>query len=283
MIQSKLRNPFKEMSMPELPEIAARASEMKKELVGKTIARIEVLQPKCLNVPEKTFVEALEGVQVVDVTHRGKWVFVETTQGWLLLSLGMGGEILLVTRATLPEKWRLAFDFADGTCLAVNFWWFGYAHFAPLGELSGHSMTAKLGPNALGIGVEELRAMFKGRRGRIKSFLLDQSKIAGIGNAYVHDILFLAGLHPMRTINTLRDDDVEKLAEAIYKGLQPSVEKGGAFYELNLYGERGGFGKEDIMIGYREGEDCPVCGTTIEKIKVGSTSSFICPSCQPLG
>lgn len=108
--------------MPELPEITVRAREMKKELVNKTIANIEVLQPKCLNVPEETFVEALTGAQLLDVTHRGKWLFVETSQGWLLMGLGMGGELLLVTRDTLPEKYRLIFDFTDGTCLAVNFW-----------------------------------------------------------------------------------------------------------------------------------------------------------------
>jgi formamidopyrimidine-DNA glycosylase len=115
----------------------------------------------------------------------------------------------------------------------------------------------------------------------VKSFLVDQSKIAGIGNAYVHDILFIAGLHPLRTLNTLSEEDVERLAEGIQRGLAPSLEKGGAFYEVNIHSERGGFVMEDILIGYREGKPCPDCSTAIEKIKTGSTSSFICPSCQP--
>ena len=115
--------------MPELPEITIRAHEMREALVGKIIAGIEVLQPKCLNVPVETFVEALTGVQLLDVTHHGKWLFVETTKGWLLLNLGMGGEILLVKRDTLPEKRRLIFDFDDGTCLSINFWWLGHAHY----------------------------------------------------------------------------------------------------------------------------------------------------------
>jgi formamidopyrimidine-DNA glycosylase len=72
------------------------------------------------------------------------------------------------------------------------------------------------------------------------------------------------------------------LAEAIQKGLQPSIDKGGAFYELNLFGEKGDFTMEDILIGYKEEQPCPVCKTPIEKIKTGSTSSFICPNCQPL-
>ena len=268
--------------MPELPEITVRAREMKRELVGKRIADIEVLQPKCLNVPEEMFVEALIGARLLDVTHRGKWIFVETTQGWLLLNLGMGGEILLVTRDTLPEKYRLIFDFDDITCLAVNFWWFGYAHYVPTDELDSHAMTAKLGPNGLNLAADDLQDLLQGRRGRIKSYLLDQSHVAGIGNAYIHDILFLARLHPLRKANTLTAAEVNGLAEAIRAGLQPSIEKGGAFYEVNLYGQKGGFTMDDILIGYKEGQPCPVCTTPIEKIKTGSTSSFVCPRCQLL-
>jgi formamidopyrimidine-DNA glycosylase len=255
---------------------------MNDALVGKKIAGIEVAQPKSLNIPETNFVNALQGARFIEVSPRGKWIFIETTQGWLLLNLGMGGEILLLTRESLPDKWRLIFDFDDGTCLSVNFWWFGYAHYVPRGELNSHSMTTKLGPNALDLRPIELTALLNGRRGRIKSFMLNQSHIAGIGNAYIHDILFMARLHPLRTIDTLNEADFERLAKAIQDGLQPSINKGGAFYEVNLYGERGGFNMEDILIGYKEGKPCPNCETIIEKIKTGSTSSFICPACQPI-
>ncbi len=268
--------------MPELPEIACRAREMHEMLVGKTIAGIEVLQPKCLNVDAATFADALSGARLLAVTHRGKWIFVETSRGWLLLNLGMGGEILAVTRASMPDKWRLAVDFDDGTCLAINFWWFGYAHHVPGGALDSHAMTAKLGPNADRLSREELHQLLRGRRGRIKAFLLDQERIAGIGNAYVHDILFLAGLHPLRSIDTLSTAEVDRLFAAIRQGLLPSIDKGGAFYEVGLQGQKGGFTMQDILIGYKEDQPCPVCGTAIVKIRTGSTSSFVCPGCQPL-
>ena len=109
--------------MPELPEITVLARQMKSELPGKTVAGMEILQPKCLNVEEEVFRAALTGARLLDVTHRGKWILSETDRGRLLLGLGMGGEILLVTRDTLPEKHRLIIDFDDGTCLAINFWW----------------------------------------------------------------------------------------------------------------------------------------------------------------
>lgn len=268
--------------MPELPEIVNRAKELQVHVVGKTISGIEILQPKCLNAPPTAFRKAFTGAKIKDATSHGKWIFVKTSKGYLLLNLGMGGEMLLVTRETLPEKYRLIFDFNDGSCLSINFWWFGYAHYVSEKELPDYPLTAKLGPNALDVSLADLKALLDGRRGGIKSFLLNQKNLAGIGNAYIHDILFLAKLHPLRPIPSLSEAKIEALWQGIKEGLQPSVEKGGAFYERDLFGKRGGFQAEDILIGYREGKPCPVCKTPIEKIKTGSTSSFVCPMCQLL-
>ncbi|HEY9075816.1 MAG TPA: DNA-formamidopyrimidine glycosylase family protein [Anaerolineaceae bacterium] len=268
--------------MPELPEIVSRAREMDVELHGKQITAIEVIQPKSLNMPVQEFQAALTGATLKGTYARGKWIITETSQGYLLLNLGMGGEILLVTRATLPPKRRLVFDFSDQTSLAINFWWFGYAHFAAHGELHQHPMIGKLGLSPLELDSSSLRNLIQGKRGTIKSFLLDQSQVAGIGNAYIHDILFLARLHPLRPLNSLKDAEITGLVQAFRAGLLPSLEKGGAFYEVNLQGQKGGFQVGDILIGYREGQPCPACGEIIIKIKTGSTSSYICPACQRL-
>ena len=265
--------------MPELPEIVARAQEMHQELVGRSITNIEVLQPKCLNIPEDQFIDALSGAQIMDISYKGKWVFTRTTKGWFLLCLGMGGEILLVTRDSLPDKYRLIFDFDDNTCLAINFWWFGYAHFVL--DLATHSMTANLGPDAWPMTLHEFRALTAGRRGGIKSFLLNQKRLAGIGNVYVQDPLFLAGIHPLRSIASLGEDTIEKLWTETQRYLQESIDLGGAMWEMNLYGERGKWDDSYFHVAYREGKSCPICGTTIEKIKTGSTSSYICLTCQP--
>jgi formamidopyrimidine-DNA glycosylase len=266
--------------MPELPEIASRAREMNKELTGKTIKKIEVLQPKCLNVSVKKFTTVLEGAKLGGTTYHGKWLFTETDKGYLLINMGMGGELLLVDSKSMPEKWRVAFHFKDKTTLAVNFWWFGYTHYAA--SPSKHKMSVKLGPNAIDVTLAEFRELLAKRKGAVKSFLLNQERIAGIGNAYVHDILFLAGLHPLRKIDTLSDDEVESLWNGIQQGLKPALRKRGAFYERDLYGRKGGFKFKDILVGYREGEPCPTCNDSIVKIKTGSTASFICPKCQPL-
>ncbi|MFP4344376.1 MAG: Fpg/Nei family DNA glycosylase [Anaerolineales bacterium] len=266
--------------MPELPEIRNLARQMQAALVGKRITGSDVLQPKSLNLPVGEFTAALAGNTIGAVTSRGKWLRLDLAQGRLFLNLGMGGEVLLVSRNNLPAKRRLVLDFDDDTSLSINFWWFGYAHYAQVPD--EHEPTSKLGPDALDLDVDELHALLKGRRGRIKNYLLDQSVVAGIGNFYVHDILFRAGLHPLRTANTLSREDVEVLHAAIHEGLQSSLERGGAFYEVDLYGQQGGFRQDAILVGYREGEPCPRCDTSVEKIKTGSTSSYICPHCQPL-
>ena len=142
-------------------------------------------------------------------------------------------------------------------------------------------MVGKLGPNAVDLSLEEFRALLKERRGAIKMFLLDQDRIAGIGNVYIQDPLFKARLHPLRPIQTLSDDEVEALWRAIRETLQESIDAGGAPFAVNLYGQKGGW-SASFLVGYREGQPCPVCATPVVKIKTGSTSSYICPTCQSL-
>ena len=269
--------------MPELPEIASRAREMDKSLIGKTISTVEILQPKCLNLPVEDFQMALKQARILKVTYRGKWIQVKLSSGWLLINLGMGGDILLSFRDKIPQKYVFRAEFSDGNCLSIRFWWFGYIHFCLPADLKDHKMTAKLGANVLDITQIEFMEKVRTHKGAIKQFLLDQTNFAGIGNAYIHDILFLAKLHPNRKLQSLSDDEISNLYISIHKGLEPSLEKGGAFYEKDIYGNKGGFTMDEIIIGYREGSPCPICSTPIVKIKTGSTSSYICSTCQREG
>lgn len=268
--------------MPELPEISSRAAELQAVLPGKRFSSFEIIQPKSLNIPQDKFVSALSSAEVIHVYNHGKWVFIETDRGVLLINLGMGGEITLCTSSSLPAKHRFVIYLSDGEAIAINFWWFGYIHYIPSDELWKHSLTANLGPNVLDLTETEFTELINDQRGRVKAFLLDQKNLAGIGNAYIHDILFLARLHPLRQISTLAPAEVSGLYTAIRQGLLPAIELGGAFYEQTIYGQPGGFTMDHILIGYKEGKPCPVCATPIQKIKTGSTASFICPNCQRL-
>ena len=268
--------------MPELPEIASRAKEMHEHLTGKQITSVEVVQPKFLNIAPEDFQKYVGGAYIRSTSFRGKWILTELDKGWLLFNLGMGGEILLIKDNKLPPKYRLVINFLDGDQLAVNFWWFGFVHYCSRKGINEHPQVSKLGRNALELSVDDLGRLIGLRKTAIKTILLDQTCIAGIGNAYIHDILFLARLHPLRPANSLNLEEQAGLIEAIHRGLEPSLEKGGAFYELNLFGQKGGFQMEDILVGYREGQPCPVCKTPIAKIRTGSTSSYLCMTCQAM-
>ena len=116
--------------MPELPEIFNLASQMNKELKGKTIANAEILQEKCLNMTGKEFQEIIIGKRIGVIRSHGKWIFVSIGEDMtLLLNLGMGGDVLYhEPEGIVSSKYKLLFYFTDRSALSINFWWFGYVH-----------------------------------------------------------------------------------------------------------------------------------------------------------
>lgn len=268
--------------MPELPEIYNLAMQMNRELQGKTISSIEVKQEKCLNMTGNEFEALVAGRKVGRIKSKGKWIFAAIGQDTtVLLNLGMGGDVLYhKPGADTVDKYKLRFSFTDSSSLSINFWWFGYVHLVKNTELKDHKMTSTLGISPVDpeFTFEHFTMLMKGRKGAVKSLLLDQKAIAGIGNVYVQDILFAAHLHPERKISRLTDTDIECLYKAIVEKLHNAAAQGGLKFEKDLYGNGGGI--ENFSVGYREGQPCPACNTTIEKIKTGSTASYICPKCQ---
>jgi formamidopyrimidine-DNA glycosylase len=269
--------------VPELPEIHTLAKQMDRKLRGLRVGSVTVHQGKCLNVPVAEFTTLVTGRTVGRSARRGKWVFVDLRDDTaLLLNLGMGGDALYhAPGEALPEKYQVAFHFEGGSALSLRFWWFGYVHAVPASELGSHKMTASLGLDPLSkkeFTLEAFRGLLHGRRGALKQLLLDQNRIAGIGNVYIQDSLFLAGLHPSRPIPSLSEDEVERLHAAIVRHLTDTAALGGLRWEKDLFGKPGRF--EQFLVGYQEGKPCPSCGTTVEKIKTGSTASYICPRCQ---
>jgi len=272
--------------MPELPEITVIAKQMDREIVGKRIAQVKVKQPKILNVTPRRLAEALKGKAIDGVSSRGKWIFVELRSGdFLLLNLGMGAELVRFDpKRDLPQKYQFKIAFTDGTGFTAHFWWFGYVHLVKQGGLNKHKLTSRLGISPFDAGFTEtrLKDMLSKRRVGVKSFLIDQKNVAGIGNVYVQDILFRAKLHPNRRTSTLTEDEVHGLYRAILKTLNRSVKLRGLAYERDFRGRNGGFTSKEFLVGYKEGKPCPTCRTTIQKIKTGTTATYICPKCQTL-
>jgi formamidopyrimidine-DNA glycosylase len=270
--------------MPELPEIYILAGQMSKELAGKKIVDAEIRQEKCLNMPAEEFAVLVKGRTIGNINPRGKWIITALEpEAYFLLSLGMGGDVRYHKPGeAAQEKYQLKLDFDDRSSLSIAFWWFGYAHAATAAGLAAHKMTASLGPSPLddkAFTYEYFCGLFKGSRKTIKSILIDQKLIAGIGNVYVQDTLFRARLRPDRKASELNEADVKALYRAIHDNLKEAIALGGT-PERDLYGNPGKLGQDKFLVGYREGLPCPGCGTIIEKIKKGSTSSYICTRCQ---
>ncbi len=273
--------------MPELPEITVIARQMDKEIKGKRITNIDVKQPKSLNMALSDFMEKAKGKIVSGVSSKGKWLFIKLDpEYYMLINLGMGAEILHFTpNQTLPEKYQFKLTFSDKTGFTIHFWWFGYVHLVQEKGLNKHKLTAELGmpPTDGKFTLEYFKKLLANRKTGIKSFLLDQKNIAGIGNVYVQDILFKAKLHPNQKISALSEEEINDLYNAIRSILNRSIRLGGLAYEKDFYGKNGKFTINEFLVGYKTGKPCPVCNTAIEKIKTGTTSSYICPKCQKLG
>ena len=266
--------------MPELPEIHNLARQMDTQLREKSISAIEVRQEKCLNLSTEAFERGIVGEIIEAVDAHGKWIRVRMVSGkHLLLNLGMGADLLYHDGEPSTDTFQVRLDL-DGSSLTVRFWWFGHVHLVEADETGHHSMTAVLGPDALDCDFTEERflVLLEGRRGRIKSFLTNQRHLAGIGNVYIHDILYRTGLHPERKISTIPEEKRRELYQVMRENLEEAVRLGGLSHEKDLYERPGGV--EGFLVGYREDEACPRCRGTIEKIRVGSTASYICSQCQ---
>lgn len=277
--------------MPELPEATVIARQINDELRGARIKAVYVAQPRCLNLPPEQFGVMLTGAQLGQAAARGKWIEVQTDATHrLCFNLGMGGEILLhATDDSLPARWAVRLELADGRHISVGFWWFGYVHLVERTttdageEPERRHPIDELGPSPLEMREDEFAAILAASpRAGIKSILLDQRRISGIGNVTVQDPLWMAGVHPMRKAGTLSQAEVQALYGALRDRIEAAIAHSGSRHEQDLHGRYGDWGIEDYYVGYRTGEPCPRCGTPVAKIKTGSTSTYICPACQRL-
>lgn len=270
--------------MPELPEIIVIAKQMDEELAGKCVSEVEDKQPKHLNMPFQEFAKAATGKIVNSVSSRGKWLFIKLDPAYfMLINLGMGAELLYFkSNSEIPENSQFKLTFVDKTGFTIHFWWFGHVHLVREKDLGEHELTSKLGTSPIDkqFTLDYFKRIVTGKKMRVKSFLLDQKNLSGIGNVYVQDILFKAELHPARKLSSLSDKEVDALHKAICGVLNYSIKRGGASFELDFHGKKGKFTPNEFLVGYKTGKPCPRCNTIIEKIRTGSTASYICPQCQ---
>ena len=270
--------------MAELPEIAKLAGQMREVLCGKTIDTITLEQEKCANIPPEEFNNRTTGARIEEVMYRGKWIITKLHNGEnILLSLGMGADILYFEHEeNEADKYQIKVLFSDGSGYTARFWWFGKFLLVSEDELASEPNTKDIAIDPFDdlFTLDYFTSILKGKKTQIKAFLMNQKNVGGIGNMYMHDILFGAKLHPQKKISNMSEEEIKLLYCTMKELLYLSREKGTFSYESDFFGQKGGFGMEYFLVGYKEHQPCPVCGEAIVSIKTGSTSTFICPACQ---
>ena len=272
--------------MPELPEVETIRRGLERRLTGRTITGLGIPPdpgkpvPVIKGVDEAAFREGVVGARVEGVSRRGKFLVLHLDTGsMLVVHLRMTGA-LLFPEAPEDRFVRAVFSFDDGTEM----------RFSDLRKFGGlwlvedlSNVTADLGPEPLseGFSAELLAQTVAGRKAPVKSIILDQRRIAGIGNIYADEACFAAWIDPRRLGATLSDGEVKALHAAIRDVLMAGLDYGGAsFRDYRNTGGNVGSMQKHVKVFRRTGKDCYTCGTPIERVKVGGRSTHFCPMCQ---
>ena len=279
--------------MPELPEVENIAAGLRGEIVGGRIVRVRLWQAGMVRGPYvgcwRRGVRALEGSRIEAVGRRGKRLIVATDGAvGLVVQLGMTGSLELGAGGKRRAKhMHFAVGLEDGREVRfVDARRFGRLWFLPGLEVSrpdaameAGGMT-RLGPEADEMGAAEFGRILEADRA-VKGVLLDQGRIAGLGNIYVDESLFRAQVHPSRLARGVTGEEARRLRGAIRRVLREAIRHGGTTFSdfRNAYGERGHF-LERLRVYGRAGQACKRCGRAIEVVRIAGRSSHYCPGCQ---
>ncbi|KDN57227.1 DNA-formamidopyrimidine glycosylase [Exiguobacterium sp. AB2] len=273
--------------MPELPEVETVCRRLRPFVSGKTIEAVDVFDAKIIRGHEPDqFVEHLLGETILDVERRGKFILFKLTNGYLVSHLRMEGKFFPHDERVSPVKHsHVIFTFTDGTTLHYNdVRKFGTMELKTNEELF---VTPPLSLLALEPFDPEVTAEALHRRlsrmnvRAIKTALLDQSIFVGLGNIYVDETLFRAGVHPTRPAASLSYAEVETVRQEAIAVLTEAIERGGSTIRsyTNPDGATGTF-QETLYVYGQTGNPCQKCGRSIEKMKLGGRGTHYCPHCQ---
>ncbi|HEV3089093.1 MAG TPA: bifunctional DNA-formamidopyrimidine glycosylase/DNA-(apurinic or apyrimidinic site) lyase [Candidatus Elarobacter sp.] len=270
--------------MPELPEVETIARGLSNAVAGKTVAAVTVTMRKIAVAPAgESFEQALAGETIAAVGRRGKYVVFELASGRrLAVHLRMTGR-LIVQSAEYSEPYpytHVLLSFTDGTRLCfADVRQFGRMRLLAAGD--PWDADGGIEPLSEGFTSEAFVSMLDGRRTPIKAFLLDQSRIAGIGNIYACEALWEAGIRPSRPSQKISKPARRRLHGAVRNVLQRAIEARGTSVDdyVDAEGLKGGFQNQLAVYG-RLGEPCPRCGKPIVRTVIGQRGTWWCRGCQ---
>lgn len=273
--------------MPELPEVETIRRSLAGRLQGKTIISVAILEPFVVKFPEpEAFADMLAGRRIESLSRRGKYLLFNLDGGLQLIAhFRMTGHFLWeASSAPLEKHCRVIFVLDDGMHLRfIEPRKFGTLHLISAGRFENAGGIATLGEEPIGEGFDAsyLQTRLGKRHGKIKSLLLDQKIVAGIGNIYADEILHAAGIAPERDPSGMSDAEYARLADAARDIISAAIECRGSTIRdyCDADGESGNYQEQHKVYG-KEGGICPRCGGMIRRIKIGGRSSHYCPDCQ---
>lgn len=271
--------------MPELPEVETIKNELLPHVIGRRISGVTLYWEKLVrNLLPEEFCSRIIGQKVTGGRRRGKYLLLSlTSDDTLVFHLKMSGALLLNPTSPYLQKYiRALFCLDDGTRLYFR----DPRKFGRLWLVKDvDSVIGKLGPEPLEADFtpQVLAELLKNHQAPVKAVLLDQDVIAGIGNMYADEALFLAKIHPLRPANSLSSEEINRLQAAIQEILRSAISNKGASV-VNYYRPDGELGTAhyQFQVAHRRGENCKVCRTPIQRIIVRGRGTYICPHCQPL-
>ncbi len=270
--------------MPELPEVETIKRGIANSLEGEIIKSV-LVRNKQLRWPVPDLLTTILPKQsIINIHRRGKYLLCECTKGYILIHLGMSGNLqVLPSKTELKKHDHVDIIFTNGLCLRYNdprrFGCILWTE-APILE---HKLLAKLGPEPLekDFTGKYLYDRAKNRRVAVKNFIMDSNIVVGVGNIYANEALFFARIHPERSVGKISLVEYKRLTKVIKQVLQVAIKMGGTtLRDFTDSSGKPGYFKQKLLVYGKAGEICSQCGTIIHTKKIGQRATYYCPICQ---
>lgn len=270
--------------MPELPEVETIKRQLNRKIKGKKIKTVEVRLPRFVKYPLKKFKQIVAQAKITSISRRAKLLIIELSNEYcLVIHLKLTGQLIFNGQPT--KHTHLIYHFTDNSQLIHNdLIKFGFIKVIPKKELTDFFRKEEFGPEPLTkkFTLELFKKLLSQRKNsKIKPLLMDQKFIAGIGNLYADEILFLARVLPFRKVKTIKPAEIKRIYQGIKKILSLAIKRRGSSVRnyLDIEGKEGKY-LPLLKVYQREGQPCFICGSKVKRFKMGGRSAHFCPKCQ---
>ena len=271
--------------MPEIAEVETVRNTLKGRILNKKITDVKVHYKNMIESDIKEFASSLIGDSFIDIKRKGKWLIFETNNKYLLSHLRMEGKFFIKDANEAKGKHEhVTIYFEDNTTLRYeDTRKFGRMNLVKKEDLETTESIAKQGfePGDKNLTSSYLLDKFKNKRLPIKTVLLDQTIISGLGNIYVNEVMFYAKINPLKEAKNISKEECDLIVKGSDEIIREAIKMGGTTIKsyTSSLGVTGRF-QQNLKVHKREGEACLVCGSIILNIKIGGRSTYYCPECQ---